>query len=228
MKAYWGVELQLHALTSALDGGEWSAASHPGKSPWYPLDRRLGGPQSRSGRGGEDKNFQPLRYTTKLFRLLTSGQTENCCFAVALVLCVLRYGMLITWILTVMHKWGRPYKDWMLFVKTYELCVRQQNKLMHSIKNKLPAKGERNMKHAFGEVNERRDVIRNSAKARDCLHIWMSHLNKGTENEHILRRSCLSINHSACFISKVTERISIRCDIGVEYTLETLVRIGEM
>jgi len=31
---------------------------HPqGKIPWYQLDRRLGGPQSRSGRGGEDKNF---------------------------------------------------------------------------------------------------------------------------------------------------------------------------
>jgi hypothetical protein len=27
------------------------AALPPGKSPWYPLDRRLGGPQSRSGRG---------------------------------------------------------------------------------------------------------------------------------------------------------------------------------
>jgi hypothetical protein len=30
-----------------------------GKSPWYPLDRKLGGPQSRSGRGGEEKNSQP-------------------------------------------------------------------------------------------------------------------------------------------------------------------------
>jgi hypothetical protein len=29
-----------------------------GKSPWYPLDRRLGGPQSRSGHGGEEKNSQ--------------------------------------------------------------------------------------------------------------------------------------------------------------------------
>jgi hypothetical protein len=45
-------------LTSALDGGEWSA-SHPsralypqGKDPWYPLDRRLGGPQSQSGHRG--------------------------------------------------------------------------------------------------------------------------------------------------------------------------------
>jgi hypothetical protein len=26
-----------------------------GKSPWYTLGRRLGGPQSRSGRGGEEK-----------------------------------------------------------------------------------------------------------------------------------------------------------------------------
>jgi hypothetical protein len=33
---------------------------HKGKNPWYPLDRRLGGPQSRSGRGGEEKNSQPL------------------------------------------------------------------------------------------------------------------------------------------------------------------------
>jgi len=31
MKTYWGVKVQLHVfLTSALDGGEWSA-SHPGR-----------------------------------------------------------------------------------------------------------------------------------------------------------------------------------------------------
>jgi hypothetical protein len=40
---------QLHAL----------AALSPGKEPMVPLDRRLGGPQSRSGRGGEEKNSQP-------------------------------------------------------------------------------------------------------------------------------------------------------------------------
>jgi hypothetical protein len=34
------------------------AALSPGKSPWYPLDRRLGWPQSRSGRGDEEKNSQ--------------------------------------------------------------------------------------------------------------------------------------------------------------------------
>jgi hypothetical protein len=44
-------------LTSALDGGEWSAsrlgrALPPGKNPRYPLDRRLGEPQSRSGHSG--------------------------------------------------------------------------------------------------------------------------------------------------------------------------------
>jgi hypothetical protein len=49
------------SLTSTLDGAEWSAscpaALHPRKPPTrYPLDRRLGGPQSRSGRGGEEKN----------------------------------------------------------------------------------------------------------------------------------------------------------------------------
>jgi hypothetical protein len=30
------------------------------KSPWYPSDRRIGGAQNRSGRGGEEKNSQPL------------------------------------------------------------------------------------------------------------------------------------------------------------------------
>jgi hypothetical protein len=33
------------------------AALPPGKEP---LDRRLGGPQGRSGHGDEKKNFQPL------------------------------------------------------------------------------------------------------------------------------------------------------------------------
>jgi hypothetical protein len=33
----------------------------PGKNLWYPLGRRLGGPQIRSGRGDEDKNSSPCR-----------------------------------------------------------------------------------------------------------------------------------------------------------------------
>jgi hypothetical protein len=40
MKAYWGMEVQLHAfLTSALDEGEWSA-SRPGR--FTPRERALG------------------------------------------------------------------------------------------------------------------------------------------------------------------------------------------
>jgi hypothetical protein len=60
------------------------AALPPRKEPpWCPLDRRLGGPQSRSERGGEEKNSQPLpgleppiiqpvarRYSTELSLLL--------------------------------------------------------------------------------------------------------------------------------------------------------------
>jgi hypothetical protein len=54
------------------------------KSPWYPLYRRLSGPQSRSGHGGEEKNSKPLwelkppiiqpvsqRCITEIFRILT-------------------------------------------------------------------------------------------------------------------------------------------------------------
>jgi hypothetical protein len=44
-----GVSGQFHA----------PAALPQGKNPWYPLARRLGGPQSQFWRGGEEKNFQP-------------------------------------------------------------------------------------------------------------------------------------------------------------------------
>jgi hypothetical protein len=88
MKAYWGSE-NIAPLILYL-GTRWrrvvSFTRRPlypqGKSLWYPLDRRLGGVQSRSGRGGEEKNSQPLpgletpiiqpadqRYTTELSRL---------------------------------------------------------------------------------------------------------------------------------------------------------------
>jgi hypothetical protein len=57
------VLLTEHHAMKALDGGEL-LASRPGrfagKSPRYPLDRRLDGYQGRSGSGGEEKNSQPL------------------------------------------------------------------------------------------------------------------------------------------------------------------------
>jgi hypothetical protein len=67
MKSYWGREVYVHEfLTSALDGGELSA-SHPVR--FTPRERAPGthwieswvGPQSRSGRGGEERNPQPLQ-----------------------------------------------------------------------------------------------------------------------------------------------------------------------
>jgi hypothetical protein len=55
MNAYGWVVVQIHILlTLALVGGEWSASSPRGKSPRYPLDRRLSGPQGRSGWRGEN------------------------------------------------------------------------------------------------------------------------------------------------------------------------------
>jgi hypothetical protein len=39
---------QVHAPAALPPGG---------KSPWYPLDRRLGEPQCRYGRGGEEKSL---------------------------------------------------------------------------------------------------------------------------------------------------------------------------
>jgi hypothetical protein len=65
MKSYWGIRVvaprilwprlymgasgYLHAPDALL----------PGKESHYPLDRRLGGPQNRSGHGVEEKNSQP-------------------------------------------------------------------------------------------------------------------------------------------------------------------------
>jgi hypothetical protein len=56
------------------------AALSQGRALWYPLDRRLGGPQNQSGHDGEKKNshflpglepaiIQPVaqRYTTELY-----------------------------------------------------------------------------------------------------------------------------------------------------------------
>jgi hypothetical protein len=52
-----------------------------GKSPWYPLDRRLDGPQSRSERDGEEKNSQPLvcLFYTKCMNLMHNGCVRFVC-----------------------------------------------------------------------------------------------------------------------------------------------------
>jgi hypothetical protein len=66
MKAYWGSG---DIATCIIDLGtrwRWVVRFTPrqlypqGSITCYPLDRRLDGPQGRSGRGAEDKNSQPL------------------------------------------------------------------------------------------------------------------------------------------------------------------------
>jgi hypothetical protein len=46
-----------------------------GKGPWYSLDRRLGGPQSHSGCGGEEKNS----LINKISFINTIGSVVNLC-----------------------------------------------------------------------------------------------------------------------------------------------------
>jgi hypothetical protein len=64
MKAYWGggIAPRILDLGTRL---RWVVSFTPrslyiqGKSPWYPLDRRLGGPRRWSGRGDGKRNSQP-------------------------------------------------------------------------------------------------------------------------------------------------------------------------
>jgi hypothetical protein len=88
MKAYWRSEAIAPCILDL--GTKWrcvvSFTPRPlysqGKSSLHPLDRRLGGPQTRSGRGGERKHSQTLpglehpiiqpvaqRYTTELLQI---------------------------------------------------------------------------------------------------------------------------------------------------------------
>jgi hypothetical protein len=66
MKAYSRVEVQLHEFFDLGSRWWWAASFMPRllyrqrKSSWYRLDRRLGGPQNRYRRDGEEKNSQLL------------------------------------------------------------------------------------------------------------------------------------------------------------------------
>jgi hypothetical protein len=66
MKAYWGSDGIAPHILDLSTRWKWVVSFTPwllypqGKSPWYPLDRRLGWPHSWSGSGDEVKNSQPL------------------------------------------------------------------------------------------------------------------------------------------------------------------------
>jgi hypothetical protein len=90
LKAYWGSGGIAPCILDLRTRWKWVVSFTPqllypqGKCPRYPLDRRLGGPQSQSGCGGKEKISQPLPgleppiiqpiaqcYTTELSQLLT-------------------------------------------------------------------------------------------------------------------------------------------------------------
>jgi hypothetical protein len=66
MKTYWGSGHIAPYIFDLDTRWRWVVSFTPrllypqGKNPWCPLDSRLGGPQSRFGRGGEKKNSHPL------------------------------------------------------------------------------------------------------------------------------------------------------------------------
>jgi hypothetical protein len=65
MNTYWGNGDTAPRILRPGTRGRWviSFTTRPlytqWKNPWYPLDRRLGGLQSRSGNGVKEKNSQP-------------------------------------------------------------------------------------------------------------------------------------------------------------------------
>ena len=64
-------------MTAALEGGEWSAAGPgrnlpPGKTR-YPLYRRLGGPQ---GRSGQEENLTPPGFDSQTVQPVVSRYTD--------------------------------------------------------------------------------------------------------------------------------------------------------
>jgi hypothetical protein len=61
MKTYWGSGGIAPCIPNLGARWRWviSFTSRP-LHPWYPLDRRLGGPQNRTGCGGEEKSSYPL------------------------------------------------------------------------------------------------------------------------------------------------------------------------
>jgi len=72
MKIVGGMEVKLHLfLTSTLDTFEWQTSSPPRfipeKEHRFPLDRRLGWPQRKSGRFEDRKGFAPSRTQTRDF-----------------------------------------------------------------------------------------------------------------------------------------------------------------
>jgi hypothetical protein len=61
-----------------------------GKNPWYPLNRRLGGTQSRSGHGGVEENSQPLpRLKPPIFQPVVQRHTTEIIIIIIIIIIIL-------------------------------------------------------------------------------------------------------------------------------------------
>ena len=97
-------------MTMALGGGEWSAAGPgrtlpPGKT-WYPLYRRQGGPQGRSGRV---ENLAPLGFDPRTVQPLVSHYTNWATWPMTLYWVVIKStsGWQVSkWITRAQHLWS--------------------------------------------------------------------------------------------------------------------------
>jgi hypothetical protein len=90
MKEYWESGVTAPRI---LDLGTrwWLVISRPlypqEKGPRYPLDGRVGGPQSRYGRGGEEKNSQPLPVFEPL---ISQSVARRCITELPMTYCVFK------------------------------------------------------------------------------------------------------------------------------------------
>jgi hypothetical protein len=120
------------------------AALPPGKSPWYPFYRRLGGPQSRSARNGEVKIFYPTGTPPPLVVQPIASRYTNWAILVLLNILLARLPLYVLGIVTVDYEWlnflhlsgtgiktGLTYwlTDWLTnfhgagpFLRSHQLC----------------------------------------------------------------------------------------------------------
>jgi hypothetical protein len=96
MKTYWGIGGVAPRILDLGTRCRWVVSFTPrplhpqGKSPLYPLHRRLGGPQSRSGQGGEEKNPSPRQESNSRIPIVQPVTQRYTDWAItALLLCTI-------------------------------------------------------------------------------------------------------------------------------------------
>jgi hypothetical protein len=90
-----------------------------GKSAWYPLDRRVGGPQRSSGRGGEKKKFLAdpsthgiVAVPTELWR--SSNKEKECAC----------HNYNYRWVLKIIQKFGAKHTKFERYVRLKFVMLR--------------------------------------------------------------------------------------------------------